>query len=365
MNPLKQLNDYGQSAWMDYIRRNLVTSGELRRLINFDGVSGLTSNPTIFEKAIDESTDYDQDLRTLLDTEPRSPTSEIYEKLIVEDIQMAADVLRPVYDSTAGTDGYVSIEVSPHLAHDTAESIVGARRLWNEVGRPNLMVKIPATREGIPAIEELLAGGINVNVTLMFSLAHYEAVAGAFLAGAERCAEPRRLASVASVFVSRVDTKVDRALEGIGTPDALALRGKIAIANAKVIYHRFREVFHGDRFRGLRARGVRVQRVLWGSTGTKNPAYSDVMYVEELIGADTINTLPVATLNAFRDHGRVRGTTILEDGMQARADLERLKRLGIDLSSVTEELQAEGVDSFAASMDKLLASLAKKRDVYV
>lgn len=365
MNPLKQLNDYGQSVWMDYIRRNLITSGELRRLINFDGVSGLTSNPTIFEKAIDESTDYDQDLRKLLDAEPRSPTSEIYEKLIVEDIQMAADVLRPVYDSTAGTDGYVSIEVSPHLAHDSAESIVEARRLWNEVGRPNLMVKIPATREGIPAIEELLAGGINVNVTLMFSQAHYEAVAGAFLAGAERCAEPRRLASVASVFVSRVDTKVDRALEGIGTPDALALRGKIAIANAKVIYHRFREVFHGDRFRGLRARGVRVQRVLWGSTGTKNPAYSDVMYVEELIGADTINTLPVATLNAFRDHGRVRGTTILEEGMQARADLERLKRLGIDLNSVTEELQAEGVDSFTASMDKLLTSLAKKRDVYV
>ena len=365
MNPLKQLNDYGQSVWMDYIRRNLITSGELRRLINFDGVSGLTSNPTIFEKAIDESTDYDQDLRKLLDAEPRSPTSEIYEKLIVEDIQMAADVLRPVYDSTAGTDGYVSIEVSPHLAHDSADSIVEARRLWNEVGRPNLMVKIPATREGIPAIEELLAGGINVNVTLMFSQAHYEAVAGAFLAGAERCAEPRRLASVASVFVSRVDTKVDRALEGIGTPDALALRGKIAIANAKVIYHRFREVFHGDRFRGLRARGVRVQRVLWGSTGTKNPAYSDVMYVEELIGADTINTLPVATLNAFRDHGRVRGTTILEEGMQARADLERLKRLGIDLNSVTEELQAEGVDSFTASMDKLLTSLAKKRDVYV
>jgi transaldolase len=365
MNPLKQLNDYGQSVWMDYIRRNLITSGELRRLINFDAVSGLTSNPTIFERAIDESTDYDQELRKLLDAEPRSPTSEIYEKLIVEDIQMAADVLRPVYDSTAGTDGYVSIEVSPHLAHDTAESIVEARRLWNEVGRPNLMVKIPSTREGIPAIEELLAGGINVNVTLMFSQAHYEAVAGAFLAGAERCAEPRRLASVASIFVSRVDTKVDRALEGIGTPDALALRGKIAIANAKVIYHRFREVFHGDRFRGLRARGVRVQRVLWGSTGTKNPAYSDVMYVEELIGADTINTLPVATLNAFRDHGRVRGTTILEEGMQARADLEHLKRLGIDLSSVTEELQAEGVDSFTASMDKLLASLAKKRDVYV
>jgi transaldolase len=365
MNPLKQLNNYGQSVWMDYIRRNLITSGELRRLINFDGINGLTSNPSIFEKAIDESTDYDQDLRKQLDSEPRSPASEIHERLVIQDIQMAADVLRPVYDSTGGADGYASIEVSPHLAHDTAQSIIEARRLWSEVDRPNLMVKIPATREGIPAIEELLAAGINVNVTLMFSLAHYEAVARAFLAGAERCVEPRRLASVASVFVSRVDTKVDRALEALGTPEALALRGKIAIANAKAIYHRFRQVFHGDRFRGLRTHGIKAQRVLWGSTGTKNPNYSDVMYVEELIGADTINTLPVPTLNAFRAHGRVRGATILENAIEAQADLERLKRLDIDLDAVTEELQAEGVQSFAASMDKLLDSLNKKRDVYV
>ncbi len=365
MNPLKQLNDYGQSVWMDYIRRNLITSGELRRLINFDGVTGLTSNPTIFEKAIDGSTDYDQDLRALLDGEPRRPTAEILEKLVVEDIRAAADVLRPVYDNTGWSDGYVSIEVSPRAAHDTAESVVEARRLWKEVARPNLMIKIPATREGLPAIETLLAEGINVNITLMFSMAHYEAVAGAFLAGAARCPEPRRLASVASVFVSRVDTRIDAALETIGTPEALALRGKIAIANAKLIYQRFREVFHGERFRNLRTRGARPQRVLWGSTGTKNPAYSDVLYVEELIGADTVNTMPVPTLNAFREHGRVRGATLLEGINQARADLERLKHLGLDLGAVTEQLQEEGVRLFSESMDKLLASLAKKRDVYV
>lgn len=365
MNPLKQLNDYGQSVWMDYIRRDLMSSGELRRLINFDGVSGLTSNPTIFEKAIDESTLYDQDIRALIEAEPRRPTGEVLEALITEDIREAADTLRPLYESTGGADGFVSIEVSPHLAHDTAESVIEARRLWKEVARPNLMVKIPATREGIPAIETLLSEGINVNITLMFSKQHYEAVAGAFLAGAARCPDRRTLASIASVFVSRVDTKVDKALEQIGTPEALALRGKIAIANAKVIYQRFREIFHGDEFRALRTRGVRPQRVLWGSTGTKNPEYSDVMYVENLIGADTVNTIPVATLNAFRDHGRVCGATILDNVEQCRGDLERLKRLGIDLSAVTEQLQEEGVGQFEASWDKLLGSVSKKRNVYV
>ncbi|HLK48171.1 MAG TPA: transaldolase [Bryobacteraceae bacterium] len=365
MNPLKQVKEYGQSIWMDYIRRNLITSGELKRLIDFDGVSGLTSNPTIFEKAIDENTDYDAELRKLLDADPRRPTFAIYENLMLEDIRMAADVLRPVYDSTGGTDGYVSIEVSPKLAHNTVESINEARRLWKEVDRPNLMVKIPATREGIPAIEALLAEGININITLMFSLAHYDAVTSAFLAGAARCPNPRKLASVASIFVSRVDTKVDRALEAIGTPEALALRGKIAIANAKTIYQRFRQVFHTERFQELRKRGLRLQRVLWGSTGTKNPAYSDVLYMEELIGPDTVNTVPVATLNAFREHGRVRSSAIMEGADEARADLERLRKLGIDLAAVTEDLQNEGVEAFNASMEKLLASLEKKRDVYV
>ena len=365
MNPLKQVKEQGQSIWMDYIRRDLIARGELRRLVDFDGVSGMTSNPTIFEKAIDESTDYDAELRTLLDTDPRSPAAQIYETLMVEDIRAAADVLRPVYNSTDGADGYVSIEVSPDLAHNTAESITEAKRLWKEVDRPNIMVKIPATREGIPAIEALLAAGININITLMFSMAHYEAVTGAFLAGAARCPNPRKLASVASIFVSRIDTKVDRALEAIGTPEAVELRGKIAIGNARLIYRRFREVFHSDQFQELRKRGLRLQRVLWGSTGTKNPAYSDVLYVEELIGPDTINTVPVATLNAFREHGRVRGSTIMEGVDRAQADLERLRKLGIDLGSVTEELQEEGVAAFSASMEKLLATIEKKRNVYV
>ena len=365
MNPLKQVKEYGQAIWMDYIRRNLITSGELRRLREFDGISGLTSNPTIFEKAIDESTDYDAELRRLLEADPRRPTPEIYEKLMIQDIQSAADVLRPIYDSSGGSDGFVSIEVSPKLAHRTAESISEARRLWRAVDRPNLMVKIPATSAGIPAIEALLAEGININITLMFSMAHYEAVTGAFLAGAARCSNLRRLASVASIFVSRIDTKVDQALENIGTPEARALRGKIAIANARLIYRRFRQVFHSERFNELRKRGLRPQRVLWGSTGTKNPEYSDVLYMEELIGPDTINTVPVPTLNAFREHGRVRGPTISEGFDQAAADLERLKRIGVDLGAAGEELQDEGIRSFSASMDKLLGSLERKRDVYV
>ena len=361
MNPLKPLQQYGQSVWMDYISRKLLTSGDLGRLVDQDGVTGLTSNPAIFEKAIDESADYDNDLRNLLDADASIQAPAIYEKLSVDDIRMAADILRPVHERTLGADGYVSIEVSPYLAKKTEESVHEARRLWREVDRPNLMVKIPATSEGIPAIESLLADGININITLMFSLAHYEAVAGAFLRGAARCRDARRLASVASIFVSRVDTAVDAALDSIGTPEALALRGRIAIANAKMIYQRFREIFHGEPFADLRRRDVRVQRVLWGSTGTKNPAYSDVLYVEELIGPETINTVPLQTVNAFRDHGRVRGTTVQEGVESARSDLTRLKTLGVDLDMITERLQKDGVNAFIASLDKLLANLDKKR----
>ncbi len=253
-------------------------------------------------------------------------------------ICLAADVLRPVYKRTQGGDGYVSIEVSPYLANNTAGSVAEGRHLWCEVDRPNLMVKIPATREGIPAIDSLLSEGININITLMFSLAHYEAVAGAFLRGAARCPDAGRLSSVASIFVSRVDTLVDPALEAIGTQEALALRGKVAIANAKIIYEKFREIFHGEPFAALRKRGVRAQRVLWGSTGTKNPAYSDVLYVEELIGPDTINTVPLQTLNAFRAHGSVRGTTVQEwrrtqleaggSSVDGRSDWQRESRGG-------------------------------------
>ena len=360
MHALKQLTEQGQSIWLDYIRRNLITTGELKRLVEEDGVTGITSNPTIFEKAIAGSTDYDERFRAMLAQDPHMTAGKLYEPLAIEDIQMAADVLRPVYDATAGDDGYVSLEVSPHLARDTEATINEAKRLRAAVARPNLMIKVPATPEGIPAIEQLIADGLNINITLMFSMAHYEAVARAYIRGLERCVDPSAVASVASFFVSRVDTAVDRALEAIGTPDAMGLRGKIAIANSKVVYRRFEEIFHGEGFVALRQRGARVQRPLWASTGTKNPAYSDVLYVESLIGPETVNTLPPETLNAFRDHGRVAGATV-KQADDAEVDLRRLADLGIDLAAVTEKLQLDGVASFAASFDQLMAALDKKR----
>ncbi|MFQ5795439.1 MAG: bifunctional transaldolase/phosoglucose isomerase [Candidatus Bipolaricaulia bacterium] len=357
---LKELHKHGQSIWLDYIRRSLITSGELQRLVEEDGLRGVTSNPTIFEKAIAGSTDYDDTLTALVDADPHTDTSALYETLAIEDIQMAADVLRSVYDETDGADGFVSLEVSPHLAHDTEGTIAEARRLWQAVDRPNLMIKAPATPEGIPAIETLIAEGINVNVTLIFSLAHYEAVAHAYIRGLERSTDPRRVASVASLFVSRIDTAADRALEEIGTPEALALRGKIAIANAKMTYQRFREIFYDKPVADSNQQGARVQRPLWASTGTKNPAYSDVLYVEELIGPDTVNTLPPSTLNAFRDHGRVQ-TTVQQGLEEAQAALARLAELDVDLDAITEKLQADGVDAFANSFDQLLGTLKEKR----
>ncbi|SEL26676.1 transaldolase [Nitrosovibrio tenuis] len=367
MNPLKQLQQYGQSIWLDYISRDLIKSGELQRLITEDGLRGLTSNPTIFEQAIGHGSEYDDALCQLLKTNEKQSEKALFEALAVEDIRMAADVLRPVYDGTSGGDGYASLEVSPHLARDTQGSIAEARRLWRAVQRPNLMIKIPSTPEGIPAIEQLTSEGINVNVTLMFSLRHYEAVARAYIAGLGRWADssPGGVKeawphSVASFFVSRVDVMVDPMLEKIGAPEGLALRGKIAVANAKLAYQRFREVFYGEPFAALRRKGARVQRPLWGSTGTKNPAYSDVLYVEELIGPDTVNTVPPKTLAAFRDHGRVRNT--LQEGVeQAKADIAQLGNLGIDLNAITEQLQNDGVDAFAASYDKLLVTLQTKR----
>src|SRR5688572_12799531 len=286
MNPLKELLAQGQSIWLDYMRRNLIRTGELKRLIGEDGIRGVTSNPTIFEKAMAGSTDYDDAIRAILAGEPKIDVGSLYERLAVEDIQMAADILRPVYDETGGADGFVSLEVSPHLAHDTQGTIAEAKRLRATVDRPNVMIKVPATPEGIPAIETLTAEGVNINVTLMFSMAHYEAVARAYVQGLERCADPSKVASVASFFVSRVDTVADKALEAIGTHEAKALLGKIAIANSKVVYRRFLEIFHGEGFASLRQRGARVQRPLWASTGTKNPAYSDVLYVENLIGPE-------------------------------------------------------------------------------
>lgn len=360
MNPLKRLRSEGQAIWLDYIRRDLLTSGELARLVAEDGVTGVTSNPAIFQKAIGESDLYDADIRTLISERPELSANELYEELAVSEIRMAADILRPVYDAEDGADGFVSLEVSPHLAQDTEGTLAEARRLWRWVDRPNLMIKIPATDEGIPAIEETLADGIPVNVTLMFSLADYEAVAGAFLRGVARASEPSRAASVASFFVSRVDSKIDSQLEAIGTDEARSLLGAIAIANSMLAYRRFRELFHGAPFAELRRRGARPQRVLWASTSTKNPAYRDVLYVEELIGAETVNTLPPATLTAFRDHGTVRRS--LEEGL-ATADepIRRLAAVGVDLDAVTAECQREGVEKFAEPFDRLLATLEKKR----
>ena len=364
MNHLKELLRQGQSIWLDYIHRNLIKTGALKTLIDDDGIRGMTSNPTIFEKAIAHGSDYDDTIKAALADDPKVETGKIFERLAIEDIRAAADVLRPIYDETGGADGFVSLEVSPHLARDTEGTIVEARRLKKEVGRPNVMIKVPATREGIPAIEALTAEGVNVNITLMFSMNHYEAVARAYVSGLERAEHPRAIASVASFFVSRVDTLIDGQLEKIGTPEALALRGKLAIANSKVVYRRFEEIFHGEGFAVLKSRGGRVQRPLWASTGTKNPAYSDVLYVENLIGPDTVNTLPPATIDAFRDHGEAPGATVKENLDEAKAAIERAAKLGIDLEAVGKKLQDDGVDAFIKSFDDLMAALEKKRAAF-
>ena len=361
MNPLLELSRAGQSVWIDYIRRSLLESGGLRRLVEQDGVAGVTSNPTIFEKAIAGSSDYDGQVRDVLAATPGLDNDTLFEALALDDIRAAAAILRPVYDRTGGGDGYVSFEVPASVANDTAATVGHARRLWSAIDRPNVMIKVPATAAGIPAIEALIADGINVNITLMFSLEHYEQVALAYIRGLERCAQPSRVASVASFFVSRVDTVVDKALETIGTPEALALRGRAAIANSRLVYQRFLEIFHGEAFAALRARGGRAQRPLWASTSTKNPDYRDVVYVEELVAAETVNTVPPATLDAFRDHGRVRGATAAEQVVEARETLQALGRLGIDLDAVTATLQREGVQSFARSYDDLISSLERKR----
>jgi transaldolase len=366
MNPLEQILQYGQSIWLDSISRDLINSGELQRLVTNDKLRGLTSNPTIFEQAIAHGNSYDDALRQLLKANAGQTDKELFEGVAVADIRMAADVLRPVYEATEGGDGYVSLEVSPHLAHDTDGTIAEAKRLWDTVQRPNLMIKIPATPAGIPAIAQSLGAGVNINVTLMFSLRHYEDVARAYirgLGGKEESSPGRNITwpvSVASFFVSRVDNMVDPLLEKNGSPAALALRGKIAIANTKLAYQRFREIFYGEPFADFRSRGAHVQRPLWGSTGTKNPAYSDVMYLEQLIGPDTVNTVPPKTLAAFRDHGRVR-ETLTENIAQAEADIAQLPAFGIDLEAITEKLQDDGVAAFADSYDKLLAALKAKR----
>jgi transaldolase/glucose-6-phosphate isomerase len=367
--PLKALQDYGQSVWLDYIRRSLLTNGELRRLIEEDGLRGVTSNPAIFEKAIAGSTDYESALADLAlrDLDAKS----LYEQLAVRDIQDAADLLRPVYEQTRRRDGYVSLEVSPLLARDTQGTLEEARRLWKAVGRDNLMVKVPATPEGIPAIQQLISEGINVNVTLLFSQAAYEKVVEAYLRGLEQgAAQGAKLdtvASVASFFVSRIDTAIDaliaaRLKVSTNTSEQGLLRdlaGKVAIANAKLTYQRYLELFGGQRWQALAHKGAHTQRVLWASTSTKNPHYRDVMYVEELIGSDTVNTMPPATLDAFRDHGRLRAG-LTENVEAARNTMETLAQAGISMREVTDTLLDEGVQLFADAFAKLLAAVADR-----
>ena len=359
MTPLDQLTELGQAVWFDYIRRSFTRTGDLQALID-QGVRGVTSNPAIFEKAIAGSDDYDADIQRLAG-ENRS-VNEIYEALAIEDIRQAADLLRPLYDRTDGRDGYVSLEVSPTLAHDTAGTVADAKRLFAATDRPNLMIKIPATPAGIPAIESVIAAGINVNVTLIFSLAQYEAAAGAYIKGLEKLLKAGRAigqtASVASFFISRVDTAVDAALEKIGRSD---LQGTTAIDNARLAYARFREIFAGDRWNRLAAAGARVQRPLWASTGTKNPAYSDTLYVDNLIGPDTVNTLPPATLKAFIDHGRA-SVTIDKDVAAARSRISALADIGISLETITKQLLDQGVAAFAKPFENLMRSLEEKKD---
>ena len=369
-NPLRQLKSFGQSVWLDYIRRDLLLSAEFRRMIDEDGLDGMTSNPTIFEKAIDGSNAYDDQLTEL--ARAGKSVAEIYEALTTDDIKVAADKLRPIYDRSEGRTGYVSYEVSPLLAHDTDGTVAAAHRYFKLIERPNLMIKVPSTPAGIPAIEQLIGEGRCINVTLMFSLKHYEDVASAYIRGLERRIKAGqaldRIASVASVFVSRVETLVDKLLEAKlksnpGEANA-ALRGTAAVANAKLIYQRFLELFHGERFKGLAAKGARVQRPLWASSGTKDPRYSDVKYVQELIGPDTVNTMPPATMDAFRDHGKPR-LTVTEGVEEARETRARFAALGIDFNEVGETLQQEGVESFSKSFEELLAAIKKRRDAIV
>src|SRR5438093_2424363 len=369
-NPLFELSEAGTSVWLDYIRRSLITSGELQRMIEEDAVVGMTSNPTIFEKAIGGSSDYDEALRNLIDGNNTSD-EEIMLSLIVEDIQMAADVLKPVYDQTKHKDGYVSIEVLPRVANDTKATITMAHDLWDRVRRPNIFVKIPATDEGLPAIEQCIADGLNINITLMFSVKVYEDVARAYIRGLQRRAKagkPVDIASVASFFVSRVDTAVDKLLEqkiaAAGDPAERQrlqnLLGKAAVANAKLAYRAFQRIFNEPEFAELRRQGARVQRCLWASTGTKNPHYSDVMYVEELIGPETVNTMPQQTMMAFKEHGEVR-PSLLENLAGAEQVMRELAAIGIDMDKVTYDLQVDGVKLFADSITKLLEEIANKK----
>jgi transaldolase/glucose-6-phosphate isomerase len=375
-NPLIEVQRFGQSIWYDNIRRSILQNGELRAMAEHDGLLGLTSNPAIFEKAIAGSADYDAVIRQSVISEGAERAIDIYERIANEDIQMAADILQPAYVHTGGRDGYVSLEVSPHLAHDTEATIDEARRLYVAVGRSNLMIKVPATPAGIPAIRQLISEGINVNVTLLFAVSAYEAVANAYLEGLEQRAakdlDLHGVASVASFFVSRIDTLVDHwleeAMKSANEPKRrqrlLALRGKVAIANAKVAYGRYQEQVLSRRWRNLADKGARTQRLLWASTSTKNPNYRKTLYVEELIGPDTVNTVPPETFEEFRKSGRV-ALTLAQGSDEARRTLAELEALGISLPQATDQLLVEAVQKFADPFDQLLGAIEKKRQALV
>ena len=368
-NPLRTLLECGQSVWLDYIRRDLITSSKLKRLIDEDGLRGITSNPAIFEKAIAESSDYDDILKELA-SRPELDATARFEQIAIRDIQDAADLLRPVYESSKFRDGFVSLEVSPYLAHKTQETMEEARRLWKAVRRDNVMIKVPGTVEGLPAIRQLIGEGININITLLFAQEVYEKVAEAYLDGLEdlqtRGGNLKKMASVASFFISRIDTLVDSLLNDrlkkttdSGRQSLLkSLLGKVAIANGKLTYQRYRGIFSGPRWEPLAAKGAHTQRVLWASTSTKNPNYRDVMYVEELIGPDTVDTIPPATLEAFRDHGRVR-ESLTEDIPAAQKTMADLAQAGISMKEVTDKLTDDGVKLFADAFDQLLAAVEK------
>jgi transaldolase/glucose-6-phosphate isomerase len=371
-NPLKALLSYGQSMWLDYIRRDLITSGNLKKMIDEDGLRGMTSNPAIFEKAIADSSLYDDMLKSLASRDDLDTTAR-YEQIAIRDIQDAADVLRPVYDSSKFRDGYVSLEVSPLLALKTQETIDEARRLWKAVNRENVMIKIPGTAEGLPAIRQAIGEGINVNVTLLFAQEVYEKVAEAHIAGledlAKRGGNVKKIGGVASFFISRIDSLVDSMIEEKlkTTTDAQqqvllkSLLGKVAIANGKLTYLKYQRIFSGPRWQALAAQGAQTQRVLWASTSTKNPAYRDVMYVEELIGPDTVDTMPPATIDAFRDHGKLRNS-LTEDVAGAQNVMDNLARTGISIKEVTTKLTDDGVKLFADAFHKLLAAVEKNTE---
>lgn len=367
-NPLKALLGYGQSMWLDYIRRDLLTSGQLKTMIEDDGLRGMTSNPSIFEKAIGESSLYDDILKSLASRNDLDTTAR-YEQIAIRDIQGAADILRPVYESSQFKDGYVSLEVSPLLAMKTQQTIDEGRQLWKTVNRENVMIKVPGTAEGLPAIRQLISEGINVNVTLLFAQEVYEKVAEAYILGLEDLAKRggnlKKMAGVASFFISRIDTLVDSMInDKLKSADTTqqtllkSLKGKVAIANGKLTYQRYQKIFSGPRWEALASKGAQTQRVLWASTSTKNPAYRDVMYIEELIGPQTVNTMPPATIDAFRDHGRLRNS-LTEDVAGAQKVMDDLAKAGISISEVTTKLTNDGVKLFADAFHKLLAVVEK------